>query len=162
MTHEALRLTSHPIALEDAYWSVAETVKMDGRPMRHLLPMVALLLLAALWPAGAAAHPHAWIDVEVTVRFDAEGRIAALEQRWLFDAGYTAAALQDMGIAPGGDPDPDKLNAFAQRAIDNLGPYGYFTEVRAGDERIAAGAIAELSGAVQDNRLLMRFTMPLA
>ncbi|MBM3523971.1 MAG: DUF1007 family protein, partial [Alphaproteobacteria bacterium] len=39
---------------------------------------------ASLAPVAAWAHPHSWIDIEVEVLFDGEGRVRALRQDWIF------------------------------------------------------------------------------
>ncbi len=101
-------------------------------------------------PAIAQAHPHAWIDVTVTLVFDGGGRVTALRQTWLFDAGYTAFATD-------GVTDPVLLMDLARGNLQNLTDFAYFTDVESDGVSIAFAAASALSSSVADGRLQMTF-----
>jgi len=103
---------------------------------------------------GAAAHPHAWIDVSVEVLFDADGKVTALKQSWLFDEFYTADTVQKGEQA--------KIDLLTTRILGNLKDWGYFTRVQVGERAIAIKAPTEHSARMEKHRLLMTFVVPLA
>lgn len=114
----------------------------------------ALVALLVMMPGLAWAHPHAWIDVAVDVRFDAAGRIVALVESWLFDEFYTASAV--------GKGDPMRVEQMLIRTMANLKPHGFFTQVQSGTRTIAVQPPVARSARVENGRLTMRFDLPLA
>lgn len=124
--------------------------------------LAALLLFCALLmaPSGpAAAHPHAWIDLRSTVILDDSGRVAAIEQEWLFDQFYTLFLTEDLDFTDG---EAAAYADLAQTAMKNLRDYDYFTVVRAGGEKIALETVGEAEGELRGGRFWLRFTVPLA
>lgn len=122
---------------------------------RALLPLLLMLSAAAV---PAAAHPHAWIDVESTLILDEGGRIVAIEQKWLFDKFYTLFSLDT--IKPSADTDP-RLTELARTNLGNLRGYDYFTEMRTGGAKVALGTVTEFDTALRNGRLWLRFVVPL-
>ena len=61
------------------------------------MSLIRAALLALLLPAAAAAHPHVFIDAALTLRYDAQGRLAAIEERWTYDALYSLLMLSEAG-----------------------------------------------------------------
>ncbi|CDM23684.1 hypothetical protein BN940_06076 [Castellaniella defragrans 65Phen] len=120
----------------------------------------AACLCLALRPAPAQAHPHAWIDVRSTVVLSPGGAFTAIREQWLFDELYSAAVMDGMA----GDSPSGKASAqdFAAMAIENLGPYDYFTKISAGGHAVRLGQATEFTGAMQGGKLLLSFTAPLA
>lgn len=128
--------------------------------MQSILSAVLLLLLGMLPAAAARAHPHAWIDVRSTVVLSNAGLVTAIEQQWLFDELYTTYVIEEM--AGGRKPSAKVVEGFAGKVIENLGPYGYFTKIRAGDKPVEIAPVTQYRSEMQGDRLLLRFTAPLA
>jgi len=105
-------------------------------------------------PTALHAHPHAWIDIAVEVRFDHAGRVVALVESWLFDEFYTASAV--------GKGDPMRIEQMLTRTMTNLQPHGFFTQVQSGQRAIAVKPPSARSAQVQNGRLTLRFDLPLA
>ncbi|MFD2232580.1 DUF1007 family protein [Phaeospirillum tilakii] len=112
------------------------------------------LALLALAPGHAAAHPHAWIDISVAVRFDADGRVTGLAESWLFDEFYSADTV--------GKGDPARIDRLIKGIMRNLAGYGYFTRVHAGGREIALAPPPPASARMEAGRLRMDFLAPLA
>ena len=106
-------------------------------------------------PTGAAAHPHAWIDVAVTLMFDQAGQVTGLRQTWLFDPAYSA-------FATNGLTDPDSLAELSRGNLENLTEFNYFTDVEAAGNTISLGTARALDTTVADGRLRMVFEVPFA
>lgn len=67
--------------------------------MRRFL---ATITLAAM-PAMAVAHPHVFIDAAVSLHYDAQGRLVAVDVGWLYDDLYSLLVVEDLGLDPDGD-----------------------------------------------------------
>lgn len=126
------------------------------------LKAASLCLFVALMGAGSApavAHPHAWIDIRSAVLLDGEGRVTAIEEEWLFDEFYTLFVL---GGWKGKAVDvAAQLKELARINLENLKPYGYFTEVHAGDSQVRFGTVTEFQTSLRDGRLWLQFVLPL-
>lgn len=117
------------------------------------------LLFATAGQAPVRAHPHAWIDLRSTLLLDAEGRVTAIEQEWLFDEFYSMFVLD--GLVENEDAEADSLMELARRNLENLRAYDYFTEVRADGETLALATVEDYESEMRGARLWMRFVLPL-
>lgn len=114
---------------------------------------MATALLTA--PVAASAHPHAWIDVAVTLMFDQDGQVTGLRQTWLFDPGYSA-------FATNGFTDPASLAELSRGNLENLAEFNYFTDVQTIGGGVDFGAARALDTTVDGGRLQMVFEVPFA
>ena len=89
---------------------------------------------------------------------DGEGRAVAIEQHWLFDEFYTLFVLE--GLKPSRDDRASQLTNLARTNLENLRPYGYFTEVRSGSHKVKTGIVTEFDMELRDGRLWLRFVLP--
>ncbi len=67
--------------------------------MRLAGAMAGLVALAG--PAGA--HPHIFMETEIEVLRDAEGRAAALRVTWTYDPFFSLVLITERGLDPDGD-----------------------------------------------------------
>lgn len=129
--------------------------------------LAALTAATAMLAAGAAsAHPHMWIDARAAIELDAQHRITAVRQVWLFDEMFGAYATQGLKKGKGGTLPPDTLKTMADDWMKALGePIShYFTRVTV-DGKMAAFAAprdARVDWNPKTTRLTLSFTLPLA
>ena len=146
---------------------VMSSGRFPGTLHRRSLSLVrgltkALLALLVCLTAGslpARAHPHAWIDLRSTVVLDAAGRVAAIEQEWLFDQFYTVFVTEDLASATGSEA--EALTELARNSLQNLRAYDYFTEVHADGAKVTLDTVREFESELRDGRLWLRFVVPL-
>lgn len=69
---------------------------------------MAVLLVAT----GAQAHPHVFVDVELSFEADMEGRIAGVEVKWSYDELFSLLILSDRAM----DSDADMELTEAEKA----------------------------------------------
>lgn len=123
------------------------------------------MIMACAAPV-ARAHPHMWIDARARMVFDAQGRLAAIQQDWRFDEMFGAYTTQGLEKGPDGSLPAPTLQGMARDWMEALGePVShYFTRVAVGDQTLAFGAPrdAAVSWNPQDQRLTLSFTLPLA
>lgn len=124
----------------------------------------AYILGMALWlalpAAPAAAHPHAWIDLESTLVIDGQGRAVAVVEEWLFDELYSVFVTEELGKE--GAKDPAALLGLARRNLGNLREYEYFTQARVDGAKVAVAEARDIATQMRDGRLWLRFTVPFA
>jgi ABC-type uncharacterized transport system substrate-binding protein len=119
-------------------------------------------LIVAAVPGTAQAHPHVWIDYELTVMF-VKGRVTALHQEWSFDEDFTAAVMRDI---VGGQKvtklDPAEIAKIEKDAFSNLKNYDYFTHVFVGDGKVGVSEVKDFKARLAGPKLIYSFTVPLA
>jgi ABC-type uncharacterized transport system substrate-binding protein len=124
-----------------------------------LLKVAVGLAGVLLGEGNALAHPHAWIDLRTRVIMNDEGRVAALELDWLFDDFYTAFIAEE--FVKEGRPASEYLPELANTNLTNLAEHDYFTDVRLDGERLPLGEVTGAETGLRDNRLWLRFEVPL-
>ena len=125
-----------------------------------IVSFVAVLLV--LSPVPAKAHPHAWIDVTVTVLLDDDGRVRGLHQTWLFDDFYSAFVMEGAMTIGGGKVSQEALDSLLAENMGNLAEYDYFTEVASGENQLEMAPPINATTQLVGNRLQMAFEVPLA
>ena len=134
---------------------------MTVRSTRHVA--LAAAAAAPIFVAvPALAHPHVYIDVRVQVMFDAEGRIAGLEQVWLFDEFFTTFVIDGMDGDGDGLPDAPELDAWLVDVMENLRDFDYYTEANAGGAPVAVADATDMSVRMNGAHLSIAFTTPFA
>ncbi|WP_038053929.1 DUF1007 family protein [Thioalkalivibrio sp. ALJ1] len=131
--------------------------------MRLRPSLMRLLLLAGLLiPAGALAHPHAWIDLRVGLIFSDDGELERMEQAWLIDPTYSHMLLEDLTHELDGGTGIDAaLEHAAERMLENLAAYDYFTELRGDGQQLEVPQARNARLTLEDQRLHLRFELPL-
>jgi len=115
-----------------------------------------------LSPLPSNAHPHAWIDVTVTVLLDDDGRVRGLHQTWLFDDFYSAFVMEGAMTIGGGKVSQEALDSLLAENMSNLAEYDYFTEVGSGENKLEMAPPINATTQLVGNRLQMAFEVPLA
>lgn len=100
--------------------------------MLHVGRLIAVAIYALL-PAGAWAHPHVFVDVSLTLRYDTQGRLTTVDEVWTYDELYSLLILSELDgqgtdsfshaqltTLQGLDPNFDPLNG-GRMAIETAG-----------------------------------------
>lgn len=132
---------------------------MPRCPLPRLVAL--LLVLGALAPLPALAHPHVWITSRAEIVFDAQGRIAGVRHAWTFDPAYSAFATQGLDADGDGTTSPEELAALAKENTGNLAEFGYFTRLKVGGAVQALADPTEPRMVLSDGRATLGFTLPL-
>jgi ABC-type uncharacterized transport system substrate-binding protein len=142
----------------------ARRFRMSRRSLSHLRPLLPLaFLLAALGgePRAARAHPHVWIDADVTVEFK-EKMIAALKMTWVFDEIFTATTIEDFDTKGTGHLDAAELKALVAQSSKSLKNYSFFTYLDLAGKRQRVGAVDGFTAEINGKRLIYRFVVPVS
>jgi ABC-type uncharacterized transport system substrate-binding protein len=150
-------VVTHGAALPETVLNQSVSKKRAWRlPWRALLGGLLLLLASS-----AQSHPHAWIDLRVTVVFDASGHVSALRQVWRIDPFYSLVLLEEMAEDARGETLEEKMADIGNRMIENLVPYHYFTEISHGEGAVTDTTVADYGLVNAGGRLELGFTLIL-
>ncbi len=120
------------------------------------------MLSFGLTGTPAQAHPHGWIDLQVTVLLDDSGAVIGLRENWLFDEAYSTFATEGFDTDGDGMPDTELLQALAMENLAQLQGWDYFTQAHDAEGAIAIPEASEASTAFAGGRLFMAFTLLFA
>ncbi|MCR9257072.1 MAG: DUF1007 family protein [Alphaproteobacteria bacterium] len=130
-------------------------------PFRTFLTGFAALV--TLWVTPAFAHPHAWIDLAVDVRFSEDGRVVGLAQTWIFDELYSVYATEGLDSDGDGALSSAELRPLLENNMRNLEFYDWFTKIRYDGADQDFTLSPEMTSRMRaDGRLEMIFTVDLA
>lgn len=129
----------------------------------RFLPNVPALvfLLAGVFPASVPAHPHAWIDLRVSLVFGPRGDLQLMQQEWAFDPSYSQLILRDQHAM---EPEADvatALRGIRERLLARLRDHDYFTEMAVGTQPLTVPDAQAANLDWRDRRLHFRFELPL-
>ncbi len=134
---------------------------MDYKPMKRL--GIAGIILAALLPGQAAAHPHVWVNTVVGLVFEKDS-IAAVRLEWTFDALFTGIILADFDTDQNNALDAGERAKAAEAMSTVLPESRFFTHIRldAGDE-LPIESVDDFSVSLRegDGRAVIEFVVPL-
>jgi nickel/cobalt transporter (NicO) family protein len=129
-------------------------LRLALRSLRLLAVVLVLLSAAPAW-----AHPHIFIDAEVTIRFDADGRISGLHYDWTFDQAFSSWVIQ--GLDTNGDrvTSPEELQDLADENLAGLADYGFYTT--AGDlaNTVAFSPVGDQRMVYENERTTLSFSL---
>lgn len=129
--------------------------------MKRLLK-AAIIGGGTIAPFGAEAHPHVFVDASVQFLLDDVARLTAVRITHLYDPLVSLFVLQDLGF----DPFAPLTDAEAARLTEEqrilLEGSQNFAELTLGTAVVATEMVHGLVASVEDGRMRVDFTLPLA
>lgn len=120
--------------------------------------IAALVLTVAGTVSTAHAHPHVWVKTRATLNYENSG-LVGLTQSWMFDELYTAMAIQGLDTDGDGTYSREELAELATINMEGIEEYGYFTDVRLGEKRLAVKQREDYWLEHKDGVLTLHFTV---
>ena len=124
--------------------------------MRRLLAPAALILAAA---GPAIAHPHIFIDAEVTIVFDDGGAVTALRHDWSFDTAFSSWVIQGLDSNGDGTTSPEELQELADENLAGLADFGFYTFAGAQDAPMTWQATGDQRMVYADGKTTLSYSM---
>jgi ABC-type uncharacterized transport system substrate-binding protein len=135
-------------------------MKLLAKPVASTMAVCAAGLL---WSGAAQAHPHVWSDMRSDLVLDDQGRAVAINVEWIFDEGYTQAAIEGMDADGDGIYTPAELHPVATENINALKEFRYFVQAQANSKDVPYADVTEYGQRINDQgRLHMIFVVPFA
>src|SRR4026207_1576681 len=129
-----------------------------GALVGRLFTLSTLLLICSA--SAANAHPHVFIEMSSAVVFNAEGKLKAINVKWVFDANYSEFATADLDVNKDGILTPEELHPLAKDNIDSLKEWSYFVYGRLNGEKIKWADVTDYGQIMgKDGRLEMQFVV---
>lgn len=100
------------------------------------------------------AHPHIWVDLQVTPIMDDQGHWTGLAQRWQFDPFYSLVLAEDL-------QDPQRLNQLKSDIWNNLEPLNFYTEITLAEQHLSFSPQGGLSIAMDGLNAVLSFELSL-
>jgi len=122
------------------------------------MTVLAMLLVLGV-PAGA--HPHMFSSARVKAVFEG-ATLSRIEVEWAFDRLTSSSLLADAGFALKARYSPAETASIKRAAFDNLGRFGYFTELRVDGKPLSFKDVAGFQVEGSEGTLRYRFSFPLA
>ena len=121
---------------------------------------VAVLALS-LAAAQALANPHVWVEARITFQLE-DHRVEALTFAWRFDDFYSSHAIRTHDLDGDGALGPEEVRALRADSFDPLSRFDYHVHVWVGDARREGREVDRFSARVEDARLVLEFSVPVA
>ena len=121
---------------------------------------VAVLALS-LAATQALANPHVWVEARITFQLE-DHRVEALTFAWRFDDFYSSHAIRTHDLDGDGVLAPEEVRALRADSFDPLARFDYHVHVWVGDARRAGHEVDRFSVRVEDARLVLEFSVPVA
>lgn len=120
----------------------------------HGLAMPAAMMLGLAQPA--IAHPHIFIDAQVGISLDAQGRLTTLRHSWTFDSAFSVWMVQGLDSDGDGEVTPAEMQELADENMIGLADFGFYTV--AGDN-MAFAAMGDQRMRYENNRVILDFSI---
>jgi len=126
--------------------------------LRAFLPAAVLAL--SLAATSALANPHVWVESRITFELE-DHRVEALTFAWRFDDFYSSHAIRTHDLDGDGALGPEEARALRTGSFDPLARFDYHVHVWVGDARREGHEVDRFSARVEDERLVLEFSVPV-
>jgi ABC-type uncharacterized transport system substrate-binding protein len=120
-----------------------------------------LALGAVLWPCGATAHPHVFIDCGVGLLFSGD-RIDGLRVTWTFDDLFSDFILQEFDRDRNGVLSPAEIRQIEAKHVAEFRRVKFFTAVTLNGKDVDPGPARDFTATAVKGIVTYQFTLPLS
>lgn len=116
----------------------------------------AAVLFTFLSYRPAQAHPHSFVDADISFVFSRDG-LTGIRERWTLDEMTTVAVLDLIGANGAEQLTPEMVTAVKKQSMGNLKKYDYFTHLSIDGKSFKIKRISGFWAKLQDGRLVYEF-----
>ena len=106
-------------------------IRRPSRPFKGVLLAAAMLILPV---SPVRAHPHVFIDANLEIARDDQGRATEIRHVWRFDEIFSSSVVLDFDTDGDGKLGLKELEEVASTVKKNIAEFNFYTEVRDGNE----------------------------
>jgi ABC-type uncharacterized transport system substrate-binding protein len=125
--------------------------------MRRLLALAFLVVFEA-WPAQA--HPHVWIDANVTFVFEQKA-VTGVRLEWTFDEIFSTLVIREHDKNRNQKFEEAEVESVRREAFVATREYSYFTHITVAGSKVAIAEAKDFKAEIVKGKLVYRFTLPL-
>ena len=119
------------------------------------------VLLLSVCQVPASAHPHIFATVTLSLVYDGD-RFSSIREVWNYDAAYSTFIRNEADQNRDGQLSDEELTSQAQKQIQALSQFSYFTKIKAGDEIVSVDPATDVGFTMSKaGDLRLAFTLPL-
>jgi ABC-type uncharacterized transport system substrate-binding protein len=122
---------------------------------------LALLLLTLGWAWPAQAHPHVWIDANVTFVFD-QKMLTGVRVEWTFDEIFSTLVIREHDKNKNKKFEESEIESVRRDAFVATKEYSYFTHIAVAGSKVAIANATDFKAEIVKGKVVYRFTLPLA
>lgn len=119
--------------------------------------MIAATALFGAKPVSA--HPHEWIEMQIDIVFDDDGKAIAMRHDWKMDEFFSAYAVSDIEFE-NGRPTPAALDALMNEMLTNISDIGFFIQASQAGAPLPLISFNALGLQMNGPNLEMQFEVP--
>jgi len=119
--------------------------------------LIVLFVLASL--NTSFAHPHVFVDAQLTLVFDAEG-LTSFQETWAFDEMFSEFIFEDYDKNKNRQFEKAEIAKIKEEVFDNLKNSGYFHVVTINGKPFKVTDVNNFSVKVSKGQVVYAFTIP--
>lgn len=120
-----------------------------------------LAVMVASWASAAQAHPHVWIDANVTFVFE-QKMLTGVRLEWTFDEIFSTLVIREHDKNRNKAFEDTEIESVRKEAFVATKEFSYFTHVTVGRDKAQFGDVRDFKAEIVKGKLVYRFTLPLA
>lgn len=125
----------------------------------RIVSLILALGVCFSWMSPALAHPHIFIDYQVTVKHNAR-QIEGFEMAWQLDAMNSRLILDEFDRNHDGRLLGSEVQEVAQNLRDNLREFQYFTQVKLNNHRLPIRQVQRIRITQNKGRVVYHLFLP--
>ena len=126
---------------------------------RPCLAAAGLVLAVLCIPGPLRAHPHVFIEQQLTIVFDELG-LAGIHARWMFDEMFSAMIAADHDKNKNQSLEPEEISEIKAKAFSYISAYHYYFTVSIDGTPFMVNHITDFSADLDRGRLSYEFFIP--
>ncbi len=117
-------------------------------------------LIAAMGAPVVHANPDVWVRAGATYHFE-DRKVSAITFEWRFDAYFSSRTIQTYDRDRSGVLEVAEIADLRGEAFDPLNKFDYYVHIWVGREKRGGPRIEKFTAAIDDRKLVYRFTVRL-
>ena len=137
----------------------SRTMNLHNRTLRTTLLALLYLIISG---SVAIAHPHVFVEAEMELVLDKQGKFSKLRHVWRFDEIFSTSILVDFDANLDNQLDETELNNVTTTVKESIAEYDFYTAIRVGEKPLEFYGPEKINAYLKDGALIMFFEMEMA
>ncbi len=153
-------------------WGKSKTFRLKKRNLKKIvirfvwlsIPLMRFILSIILFIGifnGVTAHPHVFVETELTFVFDQSG-VQKLKVVYHYNKMFTEELLDNFDENGNNQFEKEEIEEIRQKAFSNLVNFSYFIHITHGKTKIKHGEVSDFDVVLTDEGLYYSFTLNTA
>ena len=130
--------------------------------MKILKTFLTGLVLFVFLGNVAFAHPHVFVNANMELVLDEQGKFSKLRHVWEFDEIFSTSILVDYDADLNNELDASELDEVTSTVKQSIAEYDFYTALRAGEKPLEFYAPEKINAYMKDGALVMFFEVEVA